>query len=276
MPLKNEMAEEQIRAIKNHILTLGTPAVFVLDRHPVYTSKKFTDFIKMIGAHLSLSPGYSSTHVALINRLHRTIREILAKCATDDSEWIDSVWIATRAYNGTVHPVTGFSHSFILNGRSLSYQIDKILPNPYCDKNLPTEKRLEIVQKAREVVRERYKAERMKQLADYDKKVLNQKRRPATNERVMRRLDIHRRKGGKQAAVRAVGPYVVTKIDKDGVHATIINELAPENDEGTRVRIDELIPIGDRQCTPVYSSLDFISKKEKPLACVGLQEQPSS
>jgi hypothetical protein len=274
MPLKNETAEEQIRAIKNYILPLGTPAVFVLDRHPVYTSKKFTDFVKTIGAKLSLSPGYSSTHVALVNRLHRTIREILAKCSSDDADWVDSVWIATRAYNGTIHPVTGFSPAFILNGRSLNYQVDKILPNPYNEKTLPIDKRLEIVQKARDIVKERFKTERMKQLADFEKKALSQKRRPVINERVMRVLDVHRRKGGKQAAVRAFGPYIVTKIEKDCVHAVIISELTPDGDEGTRVRIDELIPIGDRQCTPVYSTLDFVTKKDETPACVGLQEQP--
>jgi hypothetical protein len=273
MPLKNETAEDQIRAIKQHILPLGTPAVFVLDRHPVYTSKKFTEFIKQIGASISLSPGYSSTHVALVNRLHRTIREILAKCATDDTDWVDSVWIATRAYNGTIHPVTGFSPAFILNGRSLSYSVDKVLPNPYNEKNLPIDRRVEIVQKARDIVKERFKAERMKQLADFEKKALSQKRRPIVNERVMRMLDPHRRKGGKQAAVRAVGPYIVTKIEKDCVHAIIISELKPDGDEGTRVRIDELIPIADRQCTPVYSTLDFVKQDNETPASVGPQER---
>jgi hypothetical protein len=76
----------------------------------------------------------------------------------------------------------------------------------------------------------------------------------------MRRLDIHRRRGGKQAAIRAYGPYVVSRVDKDGVHATIVSEQAQNDDEGIRVRIDELIPIKDRVCTPIYSSLDMVPK----------------
>lgn len=72
--------------------------------------------------------------------------------------------------------------------------------------------------------------------------------------------------------MRAVGPYVIPKIDKDSVHTTIINELAPESDEGMHVLIDELIPIGDRQCMLVYSSLDFILRKDEALALVEQQE----
>jgi hypothetical protein len=260
MPLPNETAEEQILAIKNYILPLGTPAVFILDKHPVYTSAKFQQFIKTIGSSVSLSPGYTSTHVALVNRLHRTIREILAKCATDDTDWVDSAWIATRAYNGTCHPATGFSPSMILNGRTMSYKIDQTLRNPYNERGLPLDKRLQIIDKARDIVKRRFATERMKQLADFEQKVMNQKRRPNINERVMRRLDIHRRRGGKQAAIRAYGPYVVSRVDKDGVHATIVSEQAQNDDEGIRVRIDELIPIKDRVCTPIYSSLDMVPK----------------
>ena len=131
-------------------------------------------------------------------------------------------------------------------------------------KDLPLEKRIEALEPAREVVKDRFKAERMKQLADFEKKTLNQKRRPTINERVMLKLDFHRRKGGKQAAIRAFGPYIVTKIDKDQIHCTIIREAAEQDQDGTVVRIDQLIPIGDRQCTPVYSSLDFAGSKKSP------------
>ncbi|MCA9368462.1 transposase family protein, partial [Candidatus Kaiserbacteria bacterium] len=261
MPLKGESADEQILAIKNHIFPLGVPSVIVIDRHPTYTSKKFTEFLSTAKIEASISPGYSSTHVALINRLHRTIRELLAKSVPEGDDWVDSAWLATAAYNGSVHPATGFTPYFLVYNRPMARAIDKILPNPYDGKSLPLANRLQIAERAREIVRERFRAERMHQLAEYDRKRSKQKRHPRVADRVMRLLDVHRRQGGKQAAVRAFGPYVITRINKDRVHCTIVGEQAVEGADGIEVRIDELVPIGDRPCTPIYSSMDVSGRK---------------
>lgn len=63
---------------------------------------------------------------------------------------------------------------------------------------------MEIVQKEREIVKERFKAKQMKQLADVEKKPLLQKCRPVTNKHAMRMLDIQHCKGRKQAAMQAM------------------------------------------------------------------------
>jgi len=109
IPLKTQRSEDQIEGIRNSILSFNHKIKeFVTDKHTAYTSKAFTDFLKIEKIGASISQGYWSTHVALINRGHRTIRQILAKCQETGEDWVDKIPLVTRAYNTSVHPSTGF------------------------------------------------------------------------------------------------------------------------------------------------------------------------
>lgn len=77
----------------------------------------------------------------------------------------------------------------------------------------------------------------------------------------MKLIELNRLKDGKQAAVKAYGPYVITDIDKDNRHAYIIQEFGPKDQTSIRVRWEELVPIGDRICTPIYSPTDIVKSK---------------
>ena len=70
IPLKNQTAESQIEALQERVYCWGTPSVLICDRHPVYHSDRFLNFLAMKGTSVFMGPGYSSTHVALVNRLH--------------------------------------------------------------------------------------------------------------------------------------------------------------------------------------------------------------
>ena len=270
IPLKAQRSEDQIEGIRNTILSFNhRPKEFITDKHTAYTSKAFSDFLKVNGITASISQGYWSTHVALINRGHRTIRQLLAKCTEEGEDWVDKIPLVTRAYNTSIHPATGFSPYFMLFGQEPAREIDKWLPLPKEKSGKTLKTRLEEYEMMKEVVRKKHLATRLKQMAEFEKNKSSKRRHdPKIGERVMRCIELNRLKEGKQSAVKVYGPYIITNLDKDRRHAYILNEFGGENQEAIRVRWEELIPIGDRMCTPIYASSDVV-KRELPTAEAG-------
>ncbi|MCA9368054.1 DDE-type integrase/transposase/recombinase, partial [Candidatus Kaiserbacteria bacterium] len=263
MPLKNETAEEQIRAIRDSIMSLcHKPKEFITDRHAVYLSKAFNEFLKLNKIKLSISKGYWSTHVALVNRAHRTMRSLLAKCCEGEEDWVTKLPIITCAYNHSIHPATGFSPYFMLFCKRPSSALDGIIPLPRETQEKSMKDIIEEYEKVCEIVTNNHVSMRMKQLADFERnKSVKKRQNPKINERVMKLIELNRLKDGKQAAVKAYGPYVITDIDKDNRHAYIIQEFGPKDQTSIRVRWEELVPIGDRICTPIYSPTDIVKSK---------------
>ncbi len=142
--------------------------------------------------------------------------------------------------------------------------MDKWLP-------LPVEKRarslrdiIEEYEVVKKIVQRKHLATRLKQMAEFERTKSPKKRHdPKIGERVMRLIELNRLKEGKQAAVKAYGPYVIADIDKDQRHAYIVNEFGGEKQESTRVRWEELVPIGDRTCTPIYAAQDVLQNLER-------------
>jgi hypothetical protein len=88
---------------------------------------------------------------------------------------------------------------------------------------------------------------------------------PKVNERVFKILPLQKREGGKLAPIRAVGPYFIAKLDKDKIHALIVPQyrMDDERHDGERVKVNDLIPIGERICTPVFANVDFATRKKQ-------------
>jgi hypothetical protein len=278
MPLKNETAEEQIRAIRTTILSLcHRPREFITDRHAVYLSKVFTSFLKQQNIRLSISKGYWSTHVALVNRSHRTMRQLLAKCCVGEEDWVTKLPMITSAYNNSIHPATGFSPYFMLFCKKPSSVLDEIVPLPAEIRLKSMKDIIEEYENACLIVKQNHLANRMKQLADFNKNKSDKKRQnPKINERVMKLIDVNRLKEGKQASIKAYGPYIITDIDKDNRHAYIISEFGPKGQDSIRVRWEELVPIGDRICTPIYSPDDIVKSEPQITEKILNQTKPKS
>ena len=170
MPLKNETAEEQIRAIRTTIMSLcHQPKEFITDRHSVYLSRAFRDFLQAHSIRLSISKGYQSTHVALVNRAHRTMRSLLAKCCANDEDWVTKLPMITSAYNHSVHPATGFSPYFMLFCKQPESILDQIVPLPPSIREKSMKDIIEEYEAVCKVVRNKHVSTRLKQLADFDK-----------------------------------------------------------------------------------------------------------
>jgi len=82
--LKLQKAQDQAEALAKTVLQLGVPKVIVADHHPAYDSYEFANWAANQGIRIDLSPGYSTKHVALVNRLYRTLREMILKSSEDN------------------------------------------------------------------------------------------------------------------------------------------------------------------------------------------------
>ena len=262
MPLKTETAKEQMQALRQHVLIHGAPKTLVLDRHPVYTSKDFLDFCKTENIKLSLSPGYSSNHVALVNRVHRTLKELFAKMTAKETDWTKQIARVTLAYNSVTHPATGFPPYFLFHARRPNTSLDRLIPMINDDSDDANRAdRFVKVEIAKEEVVKKFEAIHRKQIADFMRNHSGKKRDdPKVGEKVFKILPIQKRDGGKLAPVRAVGPYFISKLDKTRTHATIVQQYADDgvSKPSEHVKINDLIPIGNRIVTPVFANTDFI------------------
>ena len=267
MPLKGETAKEQMQALRNHVLHLGSPKTLVLDRHPVYTSSEFIEFCERNHIKLGISPGYSSNHVAIVNRVHRTLKELFAKLTGKGDDWTKEIARVTLAYNTMRHPATGFSPFFLFHARNPNLKIDKFMPQ--IDDRTSDEKRaanMLSIEDAKNEVLKKFEAIHKKQIAEFMRDHSKKKRDcPKVNERVFKILPLQKREGGKLAPVRAVGPYFIAKLEKDRIHALIVPQYRADDIScpGERVKINDLIPIGNRICTPVFANSDFALKNKK-------------
>ena len=127
VPLWDETAQSQIDALTNSVLQFGMPRVFISDRHKVYESEEYLNWLQMIGAAAYLSPGYSLTHVAPVNRLHRTLREMLAKADNEHMEWPRILPYVVIAYNETKHPALGLCPKEVVFGNLPWTKIDMLI-----------------------------------------------------------------------------------------------------------------------------------------------------
>ena len=81
----------------------------------------------MVGTEVDLSPGYQSNHVALVNRMHRTIREMLLKSTKDFPEWEYLLPYVIQAYNASPHPSHRLAPKEVLLGIRPRVQIDRLI-----------------------------------------------------------------------------------------------------------------------------------------------------
>ena len=265
VPLRNETAQSQIDALTNSVLQFGTPRMLISDRHKVYESEEWLNWLQLIGVTGFLSPGYSSTHVAPVNRLHRTLREMLAKAMQEHMEWSRILPYVVIAYNESKHPATGLSPKEVVFGEQpwtkinamirAKVKITAIDSHEYlCELNVM---RVRARQMAIEIQEARHK-----KLVD---EFLERQRQGArcaltAGHRVMRMCPAVKHKEGKQLAVRYYGPYVISSVDKDGIHCMIIKETEPKS-EPKKVHFKYLVSLKkDRVMVPIYPVEDLVRK----------------
>ena len=265
IPLKDETAESQIDALLGSVMTLGWPKMIVADRATAYISAVFKDFTQKHGITLYLSPGYSPNHVAVVNRFHRTLREMLAKTSEQISDWVDALKYVVPAYNCTTHPAVGFAPREIIIGENGRLKLDQIIGVTIRPSDIEKADYISGLHIARSEIKAKVQDAQRKAQEESIKRYLKTRssKKPHVlrkGERVLRICVADKKKIGKQAAVRYFGPYIVVEILPDGVHANIVREIDPESSV-ERIHIKNLVLAKDRILIPVYPAADIVERE---------------
>ena len=262
--MKDETVESQIWALNMTILNGCLPKTIVCDKHSVYTSQMFRNWALDSGITLHISPGYSTTHVSLVNRMHRTMREMLVRTRMEANDWAKCLHHIIQAYNNTVHPALGFTPTEVIYGNKPWTKTDKaigikIKPTAGDKESKITEMQV-YRELAKEIVKEKTLEARGKMIQNFlDSRSSKKPLQPEVGDRVYRKSPHDNVKEGKRTAVRCFGPYIVTRIDEDGVHAYVKKELLNDPPE-ERVLISWLMPAKDRVLVQIYPKTDLCLK----------------
>ena len=264
-PIKSESAEEQIRALEVNVCKLAVPNTILTDRAATYLSETFRAWVSHLGIELFPGPGYATNHVAVVNRFHRTLREMLAKMASQVDDWVEALPYVMRAYNSTIHNATGFAPVSLVTGIEphLKLNIDvgaQLKPSDLDRKDRIAQWVIARTQAAK-LISERREILKIEAIKAYEKSVGKTVPKSVTiGDRVMRTCAADKIKGGKQTAVRYFGPYIVSNIEDDGVHCQIVREIDPEGNS-ERIHISNLVISKERNCIPIFPNEDIIRRE---------------
>lgn len=264
-PIMSESAEDQIKALEATVLRLMVPETIITDRAATYLSDNFKRWIIDMKIELYPGPGYASNHVAVVNRFHRTLREMFAKMTNEVEDWVEAAPYAMRAYNATVHPATGFSPTSLVLGFEPRLKLNTDVGAELRLTDLDRPDRLGLWAAARKKATDLVAEQRQKVISQALKLFERNARKTAlktvsVGDKVMRTCAADMKKGGKQTAVRYFGPYIVTNVMDDGVHAFIVKEIDPEG-QAERIHISNLVLVKDRTCVPVFPNEDIIRRE---------------
>ena len=267
--LDDQTTRTQCRALMQTVLQVGTPKMLVADQHPAYRARDFGVWANNLGIIVNLSPGYSSNHCALVNRAHRTLREMVLKSTTEYPDWEELLPYVVKAYNDSPHPATGFAPSELLLGLKPYLKVDDILgmrikPTAVDKEDVISQLHLKR-KRAYEVIKEKNDESLLRARANFHSTRKSKKFTVEIGETVYRKDRSTAAKKGKGQIVRFFGPYTVTELDPDGVHAWIV-KTALKDAQAEYVHIEDLAPSKVHLHVPIYPSCDMFVEKRMPIA----------
>ena len=103
----------------------GVPGILVSDNGPQFTSKMFKDFCKSEGIKHVTSAPYCPQSNGVVERFHRTLKEMLAKIVDKKGNWPEMVPVCLKFIRLTPNATTGFSPYMLTQGwePSSSYKL---------------------------------------------------------------------------------------------------------------------------------------------------------
>ena len=261
IPLQDERAETQINALNRYVYSMGRPKLIIADKHPVYKSTPFLNWAMMQGTAVHLPSGYSATHVALVNRLHKTLRAMLVKSRVASGDWLSALPVIMQAFNDTVNPSTGYAPVELMMYRKTRTPVDNLVGyqlSGAADDIEPARAREfrtweQAKAQATEKMRLAWKQARQK----FIDSIKNPNRmKIAVGDIMLRIVPNELVKAGKDGPRRYWGPYRVVELVDDNVHALIVPVALPEGPP-ERVHRRFLLPNKDRYTIGIYPSMEI-------------------
>lgn len=117
-PVKSTKARFVINLLENMCKTFGLPSRIITDRGTAFTSHMFKNYCQQQNIQLILNAVATPRANGQVERLNRTILNILATTSDTEDKWDSHVDSAQIAINNTVHQITNKSPNQLLMGYS--------------------------------------------------------------------------------------------------------------------------------------------------------------
>ena len=263
IPLASETASCQIDALKATVFaTYGAPEMIICDRHTAYNSALFREFYFFYGIELAIGGGYSRNHNAIVDRFHRSIKQIVRKSIEKLEDWPSTIHDIVAVYNATRHASTGFAPSYLLAGIHPRLPIDAALQYKprieLIDYPSVVARDLAMLATATEVATENLKKREEAQLFAFRKRHANTGE-PKIGD-IVYRLSIDwkfRRKSPKLDPIRYYGPYKITALMHPHCELETLDGLKVP----TRVHLAEIHPANGKKGAPIYPAEEAAQNK---------------
>lgn len=130
-PLKNKTAEVVAAAIVEILLRVGLCSRLQSDLGLEFQARILQDVNRMLGIHQLRGTSLKPTTQACVERVHRSMHAMFAKCAMEkQSDWPEVMPAITLAYNMAVHSSTKYTPYFLFHGREAVCPLDLLTPVP--------------------------------------------------------------------------------------------------------------------------------------------------
>ena len=120
VPLRKGTATEVAEAMTIFTRT-GLPLRLLTDRGSVFVGKIVRQICEIFGIDRVQTTAYHPQSNGVLERLHGTLNQILAKAIDKDLDWVSFLPMALFAIRQAVHRETGFSPAELVFGRSIGY-----------------------------------------------------------------------------------------------------------------------------------------------------------
>ncbi len=132
VPMRTASAEEAAQAFVQIIARTGIPLKVLSDRGTIFLSKLMTNTYAMLGIDSVQSSPYHPQSNGVVERLHGTLKPMLAKALDAGIDWVEFLPLALFAIRQIPNRDLGFSPHRLVFGREVAGPLD-ILYHGWCD-----------------------------------------------------------------------------------------------------------------------------------------------
>ena len=128
--IKNQEASTIGRKlVKNVFVRFGIPKIIHTDQGANFESKLFHDICSLMDIKKTRTCPYNPKSDGMVERLNRTIIDMLSKCANTHSNWDELLPLVMMAYRSATHSATKYTPNFLMLGKEICTPLDMVFDN---------------------------------------------------------------------------------------------------------------------------------------------------
>ena len=132
IPLPNKEAHTVAKALVNRIFTqVGCVSQLLSDQGKEFDNSLMNSLCHLLQTDKIRTTPYKASTNACVERLHRSMNSLIAKCIDENQRnWTEVLPHVMAAYRSSVHESTGYSPNFLFYAREIRAPIDLMLQPP--------------------------------------------------------------------------------------------------------------------------------------------------